>query len=206
MTIGLALCCSLSMAVVAFANDVANEPNYNKADLIVAVRRAVPPLQKGAAGSAQERTCFTCHNQAIPVMALREARELDVEIDEEVFQAQIQHTVRHLKRGKSNYQKAKGQGGQVATAGYALWALEAGEYQSDEITSAVVHYLLERQKGQVYWSQKSQRPPTSGSDFTNTYLALRALQKFGQPEHQDDIDQRASAVAQWFAKANRRLL
>ena len=188
-------------AAVAHGDDPPDKSGHDKADLMAAVRSAIKPLQQGASGAAKERTCFTCHNQALPVMALQEARNLEVEIDEDVFQAQIQHTMRHLKRGKTNYLKAKGQGGQVMTAGYALWTLEAGDYEPDEITSAVVHYLIERQNDQVYWSQKSQRPPTSGSDFTNTYLAMRALRHFGGDEHQTKIDERAAAVAKWFAKS-----
>ena len=192
--------CSLCLVPLLVAAESPNA-SFQKKDLVAAVNRAVAPLQEGAAGASKQRTCFTCHSQALPVMALKEAGELGVDFDEDLFESQVKHTVAHLRRGQSNYKKGKGQGGQVLTAGYALWTLEAGDYEPDEITAPVIHYLLERQKEQAYWSRKSKRPPTAGSDFANTYLAMRAFQHFGQPEHQPRIAQRTAAVGKWWLKS-----
>ncbi len=163
-----------------------------------AIRRAIPLLEKAAAGSARERKCFTCHSQALPVFALAEARGRGFDIEDEIFETQLNHTAAHLKRGLKGYLKGKGQGGRVMSAGYALWTLEAGEREPDETTAAVVHYLLEFQKDDRRWHQASSRPPSAGSDFANTYLALRALREFATEDQQKAADERSESVGEWL--------
>ncbi|MDA0283396.1 MAG: terpene cyclase/mutase family protein, partial [Planctomycetota bacterium] len=169
-----------------------------------AIRRSIPLLEKAAAGSAKERQCFTCHSQALPVFALAEARKHGFQIDQEVFHSQLEHTAAHLKRGLKGYLEGRGQGGRVMTAGYALWTLEAGDWKPDEITSAVTHYLLSFQKTDQRWHQAGTRPPSSGSDFANTYLALRALRVFTTEEQQPETVARIEVVRNWLQAAEAR--
>lgn len=192
----LALVCCLP-ALSASAED--SEPG-NEA-IRAAISRALPLLEKGSAGSAAERTCFTCHNQALPAMALSAARRRGFAIDEENLQRQLDHTSAHLHRGLDNYLKGRGQGGRVITAGYALWALEAGQYEPDETTAAVAAYLLKYQKEADHWRHPGSRPPSSGSDFTTTYVALRGLAAFGTPEQEPQIESRVDKVRQWLLTA-----
>ena len=117
----------------------------------VAIKKALTLLERASAGSAENRTCFTCHGQALPVMAITEAKLRGFEIAEENLQRQLKHTASHLKRGQKNYLQGKGQGGRVDTAGYALWALEAGQREPDEITAAVTEYLLKSQNNVGYF-------------------------------------------------------
>lgn len=167
---------------------------------VTAIRKAIGPLQRAAQGSSEQRTCFTCHSQAVPVFALAEAAQRGFAVDQEILDNQVQHTAAHLKRGRKNYQAGKGQGGRVLTAGYALWALDAVQHKPDDVTNAVAHFLLEYQKNEPHWHQDSQRPPSSGSDFTATYVALRGLDHFGTDEQQEAIAQRKSAITEWFVQ------
>jgi hypothetical protein len=109
-------------------------------------------------------------------LTLAESRGFKV--DAEGMQKQYQLTEKHLARGKDNYKKGTGQGGQVDTAGSALWVLELGGWKPDETTAAVAEYLLLRDKDKDYWRTSSNRPPTEASNFTATYLAIRALNHF----------------------------
>ena len=165
-----------------------------------AVRRAIPTLEKASAGSADQRKCFTCHHQSLPILALAAARELDFPIDESNWKRQIKHTAAHLKRGQQNYREGKGQGGRVLTAGYALWALKAADFEPDEVTSAVSHFLIEYQKQQGFWQHPGQRPPSSGSAFATTCVALAGLKAFGTTEQQTAIDLRRESVRRWLIK------
>lgn len=162
-----------------------------------AVGKAIPLLERGMAGSADERKCFTCHNQAVPVFALAEARRRGFTIDEENLQRQLDHTAAHLDRGRKEYLKGKGQGGRVLTAGYALWTLEAGGRPPNETTSAVTQFLLDFQSGSDHWRHPGSRPPSSGSDFTATYLALSGLLDFGTEDQQQEIEARIDEVSPW---------
>ncbi len=184
--------------VVSAGNSLAAEPHYSTDDIRLAISKSIPQLEKGSAGSADNRKCFTCHRQAAPILALVEAQRHGFEIDEHNLKRQLKHTADHLKRGQKNYLEGRGQGGSVITAGYALWALEAGGQESNETTTAVAGYLLQTQKNANHWSQTSRRPPTSGSDFTTTYLALRGLATFGTSEQQPKIDARKEVVSKWL--------
>ncbi|MDB4733208.1 hypothetical protein OAF42_02065 [Planctomicrobium sp.] len=195
-SIGLILllsCCSLTVAedaVVSFTVEAVTQ----------AVQKSIPLLEQGAEESANERTCFTCHNQGLTTFALNEAALRGFQIDREKFQRQIQHTWDHLNRGKARYQDGKGQGGQVLTAGYAMWTIEAGGWEADEVTTAVTHYLTEYQQGKGYWNSGGNRPPSSGSNFTASYLALRAMDYYGSDEQQSAIQTRREAASKEILK------
>lgn len=191
------LLCPSSFALAA---DEASPEHASAERVSSAIQKSIPLLEKGAAGSATRRKCFTCHSQALPVLALAEARQRGFQIDEKNFKTQLEHTEAHLKRGLAGYQKGKGQGGRVLTAGYALWTLEAGDWESDEVTSAVVHYLLTYQKDDERWHHGGNRPPSSGSDFATTYVALRALKVFSAEEQLSETDARIAVVNNWLKK------
>jgi N-acyl-D-amino-acid deacylase len=169
-----------------------------------AISKSIPQLEKGAAGSAKQRKCFTCHNQAMPVLALVEAGRRGFAIDEDNLQAQIKHTVEHLQRGRQQYLEGRGQGGKVLTAGYALWALQDSGREADETTAAVTHFLLEYQHDKTHWSHPGNRPPSSGSDFTTSYVALRGLAAFGTSEQATKIAARTKEVGEWLLSESPR--
>ena len=190
-----AIFCLLSGALLR-----ADESPDRDAALSKAIRAAIPLLENGSAGSARERTCFTCHNQALPILALSEAKKRGFDVDEENLARQVSHTLAHLERGRENYLKGKGQGGRVITAGYALWALEASEQTPNETTAAVSSFLLQYQNDKNHWRHSGSRPPSSGSDFATTYVALRGLAAFGTQEQRPGIETRSDTVREWLLK------
>jgi len=148
------------------------------ADVRKAVEKAIPLLEKGAAGSMSERTCFTCHNLGAPVLALAAARDRGFRIDEGRFKAILEHTESFLRKSRERYAQGKGQGGQADTAGWALWTLEIGGWKPDETTAAVSHYLTVYDKEKGYWKNVSNRPPSEASPFTTTFLGIAAMRTF----------------------------
>jgi hypothetical protein len=169
-----------------------------------AVGKALPLLWKGAEGHVANRTCFACHNQGIPILAFTTARERGFAVRDEDLKKQLDFIAAFLKGNRDNYRKGKGQGGQVDTAGYALLALEVGGRKADATTEAVVEYLLQRDQDRDHWRTTSKRPPSEVSDFTPTYLALRALRKWGTPDQKDRIAKRIDAVRGWLLEATAR--
>jgi hypothetical protein len=164
-----------------------------------AVMKSVPLLEAGARGSmAKRKQCFTCHNQALPVMALTMAQSRGIKIDTENLRQQLQFTVDFLAKNRTNYAAGKGQGGQALTAGYALWTLELGRWKADRTTEAVSEFLLKFQKELDHWKPQTDRPPSERSLFTVSYVALRGLKKFGTAEQQERIAKRAAQVRQWM--------
>jgi hypothetical protein len=142
-----------------------------------AIAKSIPLLELGAKGSLEQRKqCFTCHNQGLPIQALMVARSRGFKIDDENLKTQVQFVADFLARNKANYLAGKGQGGQIDTAGYALWALDNGDH----------------------WQPQSKRPPSEQSLFTSSYVALRGLKTYGTPEQRERIDARQARVTKWL--------
>jgi|ERR1043166_1932561 hypothetical protein len=185
----------------AFAEDVVPSNEAIKA----AVAKSLTLLESGARGSMEKRKqCFTCHNQALPVMALTTARSRGIAIDAESLQHQVRFTADFLAKNRSNYLAGRGQGGQALTAGYALWTLEMGGWKSDETTDAVAEFLLKFQNDLDYWKPQTVRPPSEESWFTASYVALRGLKMFGTTGQQERISLRTAQVRQWVLKTAAR--
>jgi hypothetical protein len=167
-----------------------------------AVGKSLPLLLKGAQGHVAQRTCFACHNQAIPIFAFTMASQRGFSIDQAELTKQAQFIHAFLKGNEDNYRKGKGQGGDVATAGYALLALELGQWKPDATTEGVIEYLLQRDKDLDHWRTTSKRPPSEASHFTTNYLALRALRKWGTSRQQERIAKRIDVVQTWLSKTS----
>ena len=124
-----------------------------------AVERAIPLVEKSSAVFMEERLCFSCHHQGVPVLALKTAREAGFTIDEKNYAANLKYTWEFLKSGQKRYRGGRGQGGRADTAGWALWTLDVGEWKPDTSTEAVVSFLLKWKKDLGYWQANSNRPP-----------------------------------------------
>ena len=180
------------------------EPAVREAAIKAAVARALPLLVKGAEGHVARRTCFACHNQALPLMAFAAARTHGFAVRDETFKKQADFIAAFLGRNRDNYRKGLGQGGQADTAGYALLALELAGRKPDATTEAVVEYLLQRNAKQNHWRTTSNRPPSESSDFTVTYLAIRGLRRWGTPALKERSDKRIAGALSWLLKASTR--
>src|SRR5438552_5832335 len=182
------------LLIDAFAEDLGPSDEAIKA----AVAKSLPLLETGARGPMEKRKqCFTCHNQALPVIALTTARSRGITIDAENLRHQVQFTADFLAKSQANYLAGNGQGGQALAAGYALWTLEMGGWKSDGTTDAVAEYLLRFQNDLDHWKPQTVRPPSEGSLFTVNYVGLRGLKMFGTTGQQERISKRAAQVRQW---------
>jgi hypothetical protein len=195
----LRLVLSLAILALVVGDAVPAEPTAPSVkQLQTAVEKALPLLMKGAEGHVAERTCFACHNQAVPILAFTTAQERGLRIPAWDLKKQFEFITAFLAGHRENYRQGRGQGGQVDTAGYALFTLELGGQQSDATTEAVVEYLLLHNRGFGRWRTTSNRPPSEACDFTPTFLAIRALRRWGTSAQQDRITERVDAARRWL--------
>jgi hypothetical protein len=166
-----------------------------------AAAKALPLIEKGNAGHLEHRTCFACHHQAVPLLALSTARSRGLPIDAQLFAKNLKAIGEFLDKNRANYLKGQGQGGQVDTAGYALWTLTLGQWEPDPTTAAVAEYLLLRDAKEDHWRATSNRPPSEASSFTTTYLALRGLSAFATDEQRPRAKERLERTRTWLTKA-----
>jgi len=115
----------------------------------------------------------------MPLMALTTAWERGFERQDDDLKQQLEHVHSFLDGNRELYRRGTGQGGQVDTAGYALWMLEIGGWKADETTEAVIEYLLQRDDKVDHWRNSGSRPPSEASDLSATFVAIRALKKWG---------------------------
>jgi len=193
---------SLSLALTFFSLPASGgEPTTSPANLRAAIEKSLPLLMAGAVGHRENRTCFACHQQGPPIMALTAARQHGFAIDDEELGRQTAFIIKFLDGNRENYLQGKGQGGQADTAGYALWTLAAADHPANDTTAAVAEYLLLRHKDQDHWQNNSSRPPSEAGPFTTTYVALYSLNSFGTEQQQERIAARTAQVRGWLAKA-----
>jgi hypothetical protein len=171
-------------------------------EIRAAVRKALPLLARSAEEYRSHRSCFSCHNQSLPVYALTAARRRGFEVDARVVDAQIKHTLDSLAQGREGYLKGKGQGGRAATASTGLWTLDLGGWKPDETTAAVAEYLIVVEKDKVAWGAQSRRPPTEGSLFTSTALAIRSLDAYATEAQRERAKERIAKAREWIEKTS----
>jgi Squalene-hopene cyclase C-terminal domain len=179
----------------------AEEKSPTADELRAAVARALPLLEKGAAGHRDQRTCFACHNQGLPILALTTARSRGFEVSDRELKKHEDFIADFLGKNRAGYLKGKGQGGQADTAGYAAWTLEKLGHKPDETTAAVAEYLLQHQKELDHWRTSANRPPSEIGPFTTIYLAIRSLRTWGTEEQKERIEARIEQVRNWLLKA-----
>jgi hypothetical protein len=190
---------ALSLLGLGFADSGQDTPSRPSPEQIrAAVAKSLPLLEKSSAEYITRRECFSCHHQALPLLAVHTARQRGFRTHAEAFQEQVQFTAESLAKNRDNYRQGRGQGGQATTAGYALLALELGGWKANATTSAVAEYLLLWNKDLDYWQVTSRRPPSEVSSFTTTYLVLRGLRTFGSLEEPERVAERTGRARRWL--------
>lgn len=144
-----------------------------------AVGRALSVVNKAAVGHAENRDCFSCHQQSLPLLAFAAAGKAGFAVEAGWNKRQADHTIAFLDKNQANYLSNKGTGGQVDTAGHILLGLAAAGHPPDANTDAIVHYLLKRQAADGHWNCSSDRPPSEASNATTTWLASAGLKAYG---------------------------
>lgn len=189
---------ALTFATVA--PPVAPPPRERTRPPRAAVEKALPLLITGSEGHAEQKSCFACHNQAYPMMALHAARSRGFAIPEDHVRSQAEHISGFISQNRERFLKGQGTGGQVDTAGYAVFTLELAGHKRDENTDAVASYLLQFPGKAEHWRAVSNRPPSEASQFTPTFLALRGLKTWGRPDQKEAITRRVDAARGWLLK------
>jgi len=189
------------LLATATALPVAPAPRSKAETAAQAVSRSLPLLAAAASGHAEQKTCFACHNQVFPMMAFAAAKGRDLDLPKTLLKEQAEHVATFIASNREKFRKGEGTGGQVDTAGYAMLALELAEHPADENTAAVVEYFLKTQPDRDHWRTVSHRPPSEASDFTPTYLAMRAIRKWGTKDQAERGAKRIDSARGWLLKA-----
>ncbi|MBG30282.1 MAG: hypothetical protein CMI31_09820 [Opitutae bacterium] len=160
-----------------------------------AVSRAIPLIEKSVLAYVEKRDCFSCHHQALAMMALGRSRDFGLKVAQDSIATQVKFSLDYFGGRSKLLLQGKGVPGGPYNAGYALTSLSAAGEPADEVTQSLVRYLLKSQKKDGSWKIINHRPPIEDSHFAATALSYRGLQAYG------GTDERQGAMAkalQWM--------
>lgn len=176
-------------------------------DARAAVSKGLKRLEIAATNYLKNRTCFSCHHQAVTVKALALARSRGFAVDEDVFKKQTQFTVDFYRPKIKDIRNGIGIGGASTTAAYALFTLQAARHPRDETTDALVEFLMKKQDKEGTWTATTVRPPTEGSKQTIAALVLQVISSYAptddeaDPELRQRIQKMRESAITWLKKS-----
>lgn len=119
------LAAGFTSAFLCVGDTCSAEPRDDaRAEAKSAVEKALPLLQNAAEGHIAKKNCFACHNQTPSMLAIAAASERGFTIKDEDVSKQTKFVAEFLDRNRENFKQGKGTGGQVDSAGAALFTLE----------------------------------------------------------------------------------
>ncbi len=172
-----------------------------------AIEKGLKRIETGVANYPKHRQCFSCHHQAMAVFSMTSAGQRGFTVDSELLKKVTDFSLKSF-RNKELIAKGRGVGGDSFSVVYALHTFAAVERPYDDTMAALVEYLLVKQRNDGAWPIPAfgDRPPTMGSHFTPTGLALFALKKYGPSKDAPDAEELQKRIDAAFAKGRDWLL
>ena len=176
-----------------------------KSEISAAIERGYEVIRKGVKNYPEHRDCFSCHHQALPLLAFSLNGRSSLNADSAEFfkaestQAILKFTEESFEPKKALMREGSGVGGRALTAAYGLWTLDVGNSPRTETIDAMVEYLLKTQAEDGAWEFQSHRPPAASSRMMTTAIAVYGLRAFGFEESQQPRTREAMGKAAAFA-------
>jgi N-acyl-D-aspartate/D-glutamate deacylase len=165
-----------------------------------AALRGLALVQKAAASYPTHRTCFSCHHQTLPMQTMVTAREYGLAIDEELLQDTAAFSHDSFRERITLLREGKGIGGAAMTVAYGLWAFELAGRAPDDLTEAMVTYLLKTQRPEGDWLTGGNRPPLEESTVTCAVLAVAALRHYAGETQRAAARAATERASAWMAQ------
>lgn len=163
----------LSAAGLARADDGPNAEAIRER-----IERGLVRVEAAARNYPNHRDCFTCHHQTLPAMAMVAADRAGVEVDRDLLAEIVAFSADSFETRFEQLEKGTGIGGSSMTVGYGLWTFLEGDRPRDELSDAMVGFLLKNQESSGRWKSNSGRPPLEGSHIMCSTLAAYGIQQF----------------------------
>jgi len=160
-----------------------------------AANRSIALLQK--VGSNWRMGCFSCHTQALPALALQEARAHGLSVDEKSAQS----TANRAFAMFSSLDDAVQDPFVIDIAvseGYSVIAADAAGIAPNAVLGTYARRIANHQQEDGGWPLLDGRPPHSGSLFAATAIAARAVALYLPNRPGDQKAQVLSKTRAWM--------
>ncbi len=141
-----------------------------------AVEKGLNCLCQGATNYIKRQQCMSCHHQIIPSLAGKLAENKGFLLPKEWVSDQRAFILKSYQDDLEEISKGEGISGGVTMAAYTLFYLYKLDCQNEKIYSALIDYLLLKQKTDGSLVSLMKRPPSEGSPFTNAALVIPSFQ------------------------------
>lgn len=161
-----------------------------------AATRALTLFQQSQKGWYAKQTCASCHHQYQPALAYREAWEHGIPFDEAIAHADAVEAFDFADLDRAiqyNYVIEP-----AMDDAYRMVAAHAAGMQPNLATAVYARLLASRQDPDGHWDSFHQRPPSSYSRFTETALALRAVQLYSHPSQKTNAAAHIALGRRWL--------
>lgn len=165
-------CAVLGCALLAWGAAPATGASDEAGREGAAAERSIGLLQKVAAD--WKAGCFSCHHQAMPMLALAEARRHGVAVDEKAAHAASEQAFAPLASLDDAVQD-RFLIDPAVSEGYMLAAAHAAGVEPSLSTAVYARRIANCQRADGHWPTFDNRPPSSDSLFTSTAIAARAV-------------------------------
>lgn len=189
---------SLLLTSSARAND---QPAAGREKLIAAIERGVTIIETGARNYPTHRKCFACHHQTLPLLGLAEAREAGAKTDDKLPATIIEFADVSFRGKLDDLRAGENIGGKGLTVGYGLWTLRLAKAKPDDLTEAMVTYLLKTQEADGHWALHSIRPPAEESLVLCTVMAAAGIRQYAAEAQREAASTAVEKSRHWLAAA-----
>jgi N-acyl-D-amino-acid deacylase len=193
-----------ALADCAAPADPAEGP-ATEGDVAQAVAGGLRVLARGAREYPEHRQCFACHHQTLPLLALTAAHRLDLPRETELEQELATFVRESFLKRTDELRAGEGVGGKALTVGYALWTLRLAGEPADDLTDAMVAYLLKTQSAEGAWELHSIRPPAEESVMFETVLAAAGIRHSARASQQAAGEAAVERTRGWLTRQTPRL-
>ena len=193
---------SIVISVLLLACPCSNEVHFEGSSIAQdSVERGLKVLERGAGAYPSNQSCFSCHHQTLPMLAMMTARDAGVRFNRELFDQQSKFTRKSFDERKTRLAKGEHVGGRAATVSYGLWTLSLAKEAPDDLGAAMTSYLLCIQQADGRWKPPSNRPPLEVSSVSCTVLSAIGVKRFAAEHQQEQAAAAINRAKSWLALA-----
>jgi ankyrin repeat protein len=168
---------------------------------IRALERSSSAFIESGVAQAQSQ-CVSCHQQSLPEVALGLARERGLAVDaSDLNRLLAAHDRFWRNSAEAARQLLEPQPDAANNLGWGLQGLHALRYAPDDLTEAMVHYLLLTQGADGSWRTYDRRPPIQDGPLVGTALAARAVQLYPIPGREAELAEALRKAKGWLSQA-----
>ncbi len=174
----------------------------------LARERLQPALDQLARGSGafldnafvQRSKCTSCHQQDLPAVAFELARGRGLRVDDAVEGRQHEVlTGRWNARAERARQMSQPVPDPMVSIGYGFFGLKAAHYAPDEMSDALIRYLLRVQRPDGSWAGFDRRPPMEDGPVIATAWAALAVRDYPPAALAREVGSSQARSARWLA-------